>query len=115
MNNFYLLQPTNKENHQLIQTHKQMHKLQENEHITATHKIQNTVSRENTTKAEFINLHATLAIGHTKDKQDLYKIKFQKYKRYIKHNEPHSAHALNILNCKHEYGTFGDYDATETY
>ena len=36
------------------------------------------------------------------------RLRFQEHKRYIKHNEPQSTHALHILNCKHKYGTFGD-------
>ena len=35
------------------------------------------------------------------------RLKFQEHTRYIKHNEPQSAYALHILNCKHEYSTFG--------
>ena len=36
------------------------------------------------------------------------KLNFQEHKQYIKHNEPQSAHALHIFNCKHDHGTFGD-------
>ena len=27
---------------------------------------------------------------------------------YIRNNDPHSAYALNILNCRHEYGNIND-------
>ena len=38
------------------------------------------------------------------------KIQFYKYKhiRYIKNNDPRSAYALHVLNCRHEYGNIDD-------
>ena len=33
------------------------------------------------------------------------KSRFQEHKRCIKNNEPHSAYALHILNCRHECGS----------
>ena len=33
------------------------------------------------------------------------KLRFHEHTRHIKHNEPQSAYALDILNCKNEYGT----------
>jgi hypothetical protein len=32
------------------------------------------------------------------------KSKFREYTRYIKNNDPRSAYAMHILNCRHEYG-----------
>ena len=40
-------------------------------------------------------------IGQTK--RNL-KSRFQEHTRYIKNNDPQSAYALHILNCRHEYG-----------
>jgi len=36
------------------------------------------------------------------------KSRFQEHTRYIKNNEPHSAYALHILNCRHECGSIND-------
>ena len=36
------------------------------------------------------------------------KLKFREHTRYIKHNEPQSAYALHILNCRHEYDSTSD-------
>jgi len=35
---------------------------------------------------------------------DYSKSRFQEHIQYIKNNDPHSAYALHILNCRHEYG-----------
>jgi len=32
------------------------------------------------------------------------KARFWEHTRYIKNNDPRSAYALHILNCRHEYG-----------
>jgi phosphoribulokinase len=44
-------------------------------------------------------------IGQTKRN---FKSRFQKHARYIKNNDPQSAYALHILNCRHEYGNIND-------
>ena len=36
------------------------------------------------------------------------KLRFKEHTQYTKHNEPQSAYALHILNCKDEYGTISD-------
>ena len=36
------------------------------------------------------------------------KSRFREHIRYIKNNDPRSAHALHILNCRHEYGKTDD-------
>jgi len=55
MDKIHVLQTTNNENHQRIETHKHRHSVQEHKYITTTHKIQNTISKkQNTTKADFI-------------------------------------------------------------
>jgi hypothetical protein len=36
------------------------------------------------------------------------KSRFQEHARYIKNNDPQSAYALYILNCRHEYGNIND-------
>ena len=41
------------------------------------------------------------------DKSQL-KIKILGTHRYIKNSDPHSAYALHILNCRHEYGYIDD-------
>jgi len=100
---------TNKENHQRIQTHKHRHSLQEHKHITTTHKIQNTISNIRTRQKRSLYTymqHLPHIIYGTKKAS--INLRFHKHKRHIKHNEPQSAHALHIRNCKHEYGTFGD-------
>ena len=43
------------------------------------------------------------------------KLRFQEHTRYIKHNEPQSAYALLILNCRHEYGSISDSVTIETH
>jgi len=32
----------------------------------------------------------------------------EEHARYIKNSDPHSAYALHILNCRHEYGNISD-------
>jgi hypothetical protein len=44
-------------------------------------------------------------IGQTS--RDL-KSRFREHTRYIKNNDPRSAYAMHILNCKHEYGNIND-------
>jgi hypothetical protein len=34
--------------------------------------------------------------------------RFREHIRYIKNNDPRSAYALRILNCRHEYGNIND-------
>jgi hypothetical protein len=34
--------------------------------------------------------------------------RFREHARYIKNNDPHSAYALHILNCRHEYGNINN-------
>jgi hypothetical protein len=34
--------------------------------------------------------------------------RFREHMRYIKNNNPRSAYALHILNCRHEYGNIND-------
>jgi len=34
--------------------------------------------------------------------------RFREHVRYIKNNDPRSAYALHILNCRHEYGNIND-------
>jgi len=34
--------------------------------------------------------------------------RFWEHIRYITNNNPHSAYALHILNCRHEYGNIND-------
>ena len=36
------------------------------------------------------------------------KSRFREHTRYIKNNDPRSAYALHILNCRHEYGNIND-------
>jgi len=36
------------------------------------------------------------------------KSRFREHIRYIKNNDPRSAYALHILNCRHEYGNIDD-------
>ena len=36
------------------------------------------------------------------------KSRFRKHTRYIKNNDPRSAYARHILNCRHEYGNIND-------
>jgi hypothetical protein len=36
------------------------------------------------------------------------KSRFQEHARYVKNNDPQSAYALHILNCRHEYGNIND-------
>jgi len=36
------------------------------------------------------------------------KSRFREHIRYIKNNDPRSAYALHILNCKHDYGNIDD-------
>jgi len=35
-------------------------------------------------------------------------LRFREHVRYIKNNDPRSAYALHILNCRHEYGNIND-------
>jgi phosphoribulokinase len=35
-------------------------------------------------------------------------LRFQEHVRYIKNNDPRSAYALHILNCRHDYGNIND-------
>jgi ribosomal protein S27E len=35
-------------------------------------------------------------------------LRLREHTQYIKNNDPHSAYALHILNCRHEYGNIKD-------
>ena len=47
----------------------------------------------------------TSYLGQTKRNLNL---RFREHIRYIQNNDPRSAYALHILNCRHEYGNIND-------
>ena len=56
-----------------------------------------------------MNLHVcTCHMSYIEQTSHSLKQRYHDHIKYIKHNEPQSAHALHILNNKHEYGPIND-------
>jgi len=105
----HILQSKNKENHQLIQTYKRRHSLQEHKHLTTAHKAKTNNKTPEHGKSGIYTLSCNTChrsyIGQTSRSL---KQRFQERTRNIKHNEPLSACTLHILNNKHEHGSIKD-------
>ena len=75
---------------------------------TITQQLTQTIPQNHTSDYEKIGIYKIICntchkayVGQTS--HDL-KARFRELTRYIKNNDPRSAYALHILNCRHEYG-----------
>jgi len=102
----YIPQPKNKKDYQSIQKH--THTGIAFKAKTITQQLKQTTPQNHTSDYEKSGIYKIICNTCHKDyvgqtSRDL-KSRFREHTRYIKNNDPRSAYALHILNCRHEYG-----------
>ena len=100
----YLPQPKDQKNYKFVQKNTYRHSVRDYNNTAPSYKTHSTNSVTRTWKKWNIQNYV----------QDLPQSlcwadqRFREHIRYIKNNDPRSAYALHILNCRHEYGNIKD-------
>ena len=109
LDNIYIPQPKDQINYQFVKKYEYSHSVQDYNNIAPSHKAHNTNPVKRTRKKWNIqNYVQDLPQSVCRADKSNLKSRFREHIRYIKNNDPHSAYALHILNCRHEYGNIDD-------